>query len=482
MSSSVAQPTSERETFTDPVLFQRRVLKRKLWQTQERIAQAVASKRHVAVKGCHASGKTYLAAGLIPWWLTTFESGKVIQISPTLRQVKIFWDEVALAARESNIRFPEPSVTGLRVNHECYALGISSSRGVNVQGFHGDNVLIIADEAPGIEEDIWDAMEGIAAGGSVVLLELGNPTVPSGHFFDSFHRDRRAVECITISAFDSPNLAGLTYETLCQLPDEDLDKSELRYLTSRRWTRDFTRKWGLNHPKVRARVFGEFPEQATNAVFPLAWIERAEQPYDAEELDKIPAGEVIQWGLDVAGPGDDHTALCARVRDYVLMQRAWAEADPLPMILGSLGMLRRQFPRFRLGPGLVDIVGIGYHLAPRIAEQGFECYGFVAGARAMDSEHFVDAKAEGYWGFRERLERRAVRGILDRDCQAQMADLWYFEDHGRTRIESKDDMRERKPGCPSPDETEALIMAYSPIVVRQASVQYQDLDYEISPY
>src|SRR5258708_17111015 len=112
MSSSGVLLKSERETFTDPVLFQRRVLNRKVWSVQERIAQAVATRPHVAVKGCHASGKTYLASGLVPWWLTRYEKGKVVTVSPTLRQVKVFWDEVEVARRGASIRFPECSTTG----------------------------------------------------------------------------------------------------------------------------------------------------------------------------------------------------------------------------------------------------------------------------------------------------------------------------------------------------------------------------------
>jgi hypothetical protein len=53
---------------------------------------------------------------------------------------------------------------------------------------------------------MWDAIEGIRAGGNVRVLELGNPVIPSGHFYDSFTRNRSIYNCISISAFDTPNL------------------------------------------------------------------------------------------------------------------------------------------------------------------------------------------------------------------------------------------------------------------------------------
>ena len=53
------------------------------------------------------------------------------------------------------------------------------------QGFQG-RLLTVVDEAPGVKADIWDAIEGIRAGGDVRVLALGNPTIVSGPFHDAF--------------------------------------------------------------------------------------------------------------------------------------------------------------------------------------------------------------------------------------------------------------------------------------------------------
>ena len=50
-----------------------------------------------------------------------------------------------------------------------------------------------------------------------------NHTVPSGAPYEDFTRLRGQTECITISAFDTPNLEGLTIDSLLQLPDDQLD-------------------------------------------------------------------------------------------------------------------------------------------------------------------------------------------------------------------------------------------------------------------
>ena len=85
------------------------------------------------------------------------------------------------------------------------------------QGFHG-RLLIVVDEAPGVKADIWEAIEGIRAGGDVRVLALGNPTIASGPFHDAFTSNRDGWCTFTISAFDSPNLAGLSLDELLALP------------------------------------------------------------------------------------------------------------------------------------------------------------------------------------------------------------------------------------------------------------------------
>ena len=70
-------------------------------------------------------------------------------------------------------------------------MGFSTNQGENFQGYHGKQVLIIGDEAPGIEPGIFDAIAGIMAGGSVHVVLAGNPSVPSGPFFDAFTTERR---------------------------------------------------------------------------------------------------------------------------------------------------------------------------------------------------------------------------------------------------------------------------------------------------
>src|SRR5580692_3892018 len=103
-------------SLTDPVHFAGGILKSNLWRKQRDIMRAVATKPLVAVKACHASGKTYQAARLALWWLLRFPEGKVINTAPGWRQVRLMWDEIRLAASQSRIAFPVPSATELPIS------------------------------------------------------------------------------------------------------------------------------------------------------------------------------------------------------------------------------------------------------------------------------------------------------------------------------------------------------------------------------
>ena len=107
---------AELTSLTDPVHFAGDILKSSLWRKQRDIMRAVATKPLVAVKACHASGKTYQAARFALWWLLRYPEGKVINTAPSWRQVKLMWEEIRLARRDSRIIFPVPNATELRIS------------------------------------------------------------------------------------------------------------------------------------------------------------------------------------------------------------------------------------------------------------------------------------------------------------------------------------------------------------------------------
>src|SRR5712691_1585108 len=286
----------------DPSLFARILLGQDIWSKQDEILQALAKFPRTAVKACHASGKTYIAAGAVLWWITRHKEAVAVTTAPTWTQVeRLLWGEIRSAVYRAKIAFPKPTATSLQLGPGRYAIGLSTNEGVRFQGFHG-NVLIVLDEAPGILPEIFEAVESIRVGGDVRVLALGNPIIASGPFYDAFSSNRESWNLITISAFDTPNLQGITMEQLLEMSDKELDENPRPYLTTRRWVKEKYLEWGLGHPLWESRVLGNFPLQSEDALLSLSWLEQAKLRTEGD-------GEL--WaGLDVAGPGEDETALC----------------------------------------------------------------------------------------------------------------------------------------------------------------------------
>jgi len=431
----------------DPVYFAELMLGARLWSKQAEILRSVATHARTAVAACHSSGKTYVTALLVLWWLAIHKQAIAVTTAPTWIQVqRLIWGEIHAAWSRSKLKFPPPNATSLEIGPGRYAMGLSTNEGVRFQGFHG-NVLIVLDEAPGIRPDLYEAIEGIRAGGDVRVLALGNPIIASGPFYDYFTVNRGSCNTINISAFDTPNLEGISLEGLLELSDEELAADKLPYLTRRRWVREKYSEWGPDHPCWAARVLGQFPVQSENALVSLAWLEIGKLREDGD-------GDLCA-GIDVAGPGECETVLCIRRGPVVVHLQTWANPDPRGDLLAALMPYRTQLKKVS-----VDTVGIGYYLAQHLKDQKLPVQEVNVGEAALDKEKFANLKAQLYWGLRERAQAGDLRGLKDDRAIAQLAGIQYHHNaRGQVVIESKEEALKR--GVPSPDRAEGIMLAFA---------------------
>lgn len=447
------------ETVRDPVLFAERFLNSSLWPVQAEILRSIIRHPRTAVKACHSSGKTFVAALAVLWWLARYTKGVVISTAPTSLQVeKLLWGEIHTALKRCTAyRFPKPLLTELKFNADRYALGFATSvtksnEGVKAQGFHGEHVLVVVDEAPGIDPKIWDAIEGARAGGDVRVLALGNPTIASGPFYDAFTANREGCNPITISAFDTPNLAGLSLPDLLDLSNEDLDVNARPYLTTRRWVREKYFEWGPGHPLWESRVLGQFPAQAEDALLSLRWLEQAK----VSEL-RPGVGVKVRAGLDVAGPGEAETVLTIRRGPRIEAQAAWPLEDPRGEVVATLKPYRDSG---ELEAVNVDSIGIGWGMFCHLRDMGFPVKAINVGEAAKDTEKFANLKAELYWGLRLRAQANELSSLTDEKCIGQLAGIRYWHNaRGQVVIESKDEAKKR--GVKSPDRAESVMLAFA---------------------
>ncbi len=469
-SLSAGELRRAREALLDPVQFSQRVLQRDLWETQRAILRAVARapRSRTSIKSCHASGKTFDAADAVLWWISHDREAIAVTTSPSwLQVVRQIWGEIRKAVRHARVQFPEPSQYELRLADDNYALGISTNESERFSGWHGKKVLVVIDEAPGVKPFIHEAIEGIRAGGDVRILELGNPVVPTGPFFDHHTEQRTTWTTITISAFDTPNLAPLVPAKLAKalpamgererdealvgllaaLTPEQLDQNVRPYLINRRFVLEKWDEWGASgNPLWDARVMGRFPKQADNALIPLGWLE------DAKARPAEDPGGRLEIGIDVAGPGEAETVVYVRCGHAILDFAAFNQPDPRGEVVRFLQPYKAREHLIK-----VDSIGVGYYFLRHLLDLGFTAAGVNVGLPANDPERFVNRKAELYWALRERAEDGQLAGLVDEATIAQCCGILYRHDaRGRVAVESKDDIRLR--GAKSPDRAEALML------------------------
>jgi hypothetical protein len=466
--------SSEQETLAhaariiaDPALFARHFLCHNIWDTPAAIMRSVRDHQRTVVKACHASSKTFTAADVVLWWFARSPRAICLTTAPTWTQVeKLLWGEIHQTVRTGRIQFPRLYAAELRNDSGNFAIGLSTNEGVRFQGWHGE-VLVVLDEALGVRPDIWDAIEGIRAGGDVHVLAIGNPNAGGGQFADAFG-PRSGWMRFTIDGLDTPNTRGCGPTPHARLAEivahgdagdvAYLNANVRPYLITRSYIYEKFGEWGESHPLWECKVRGLFPSHSEYAVFPLPWLERAE-----EHSPHAPTSGPVDVGIDVAGPGRAETAAYAvRGREYVdiVESSAWQLSDPRGPVLFWLARLRERYGVRRVK---IDVAGIGHFFALAVEDAGYavDRVNFGDAPRPEREPKFANCKADLYWTTRTLLEHGKLGGLVDKVTVAQGAPvLWHPTPMGLIEIESKEKLAAR--GVASPDRMEALIIAFAP--------------------
>ena len=437
MSRPPYQPRPEQ--CSSPVQFAREVLGVTLWSKQEEVLEALKDHQRVAVKSGNGLGKGFSAAAAILWFLCCYDPAVVLSTAPTFRQVRhVLWREVHRLYRRASFPLGGKLLdTHLEMSEFRFALGLSADSDDEFQGFHSPNMLIVVDEAEGVEETIYEAIEAIMTSEHCRLLLIGNPTTVSGTFRAAFHEDRILYHTITISALESPNVKA--------------ERVVTRGLTTQRWVEERKKVWGEENPIYQARVLGEFSDPGEDTLIALSMVEEATGRESTEPSEE----EQPVLAVDVARFGSDKSVILRRRGMVVEDVQAYRGLDTMKLT----GLIVAAIDSCNPQEVIVDEVGIGAGVVDRLREQGHRVQGINVGRPAQDSQHYANLRAEGYWRLRQLFTEGAISVPVDNDLVGQLTALRYgFNSLGHVVIESKDEMRRR--GVPSPDKADALMLAF----------------------
>lgn len=427
------------------------VLGRNPWDKQVEIIEAVFKHRRVAVAGCVSSSKTNAAAMLVLAWLFAFpRNSRVFTLAPSYRQVDVnLWGELPrmhAAARiplggkmlETTEYKPDPRYKN------WYALGFSTKEPEMVHGIHGENDLLVIDDAHAVPEPMFDEVENMMAGGNTHIVLLYNTMRLSGTTYACRHADRARWHNIAISYWDTPNgKAGKPIIPGMLLPD-----------TVKTWIA----KYGRDSNFVRVKVDAKAPKQEADTLIPLEHLELAL----AREVPEPDADSPRAYGQDVARFGDDNSSRC-EIHGRKVLPIISVNGQDTMATAGSLLHALSEKP----GAVAIDVIGVGSGVYDKVAEEGVDAIAVNVAEKSIEVD---EAGKEKYANLRAQLWDEAAWALDPRNPEAlqlppgsdrliaQLSSVKKnFDSKGRMIIEPKDKMKARL--GESPDEADAFCLA-----------------------
>lgn len=427
-----------------PVLFVQEVLGIDPDDWQKDVLRAVGrGERGVSVRSAHGVGKSCCASWAMIWALLTHFTVKVVVTAPTGPQLyDALFAEVKRWVRElpggwaDLIEVKSSKIELVQAPNECFISARTSRAEAPeaMQGVHADYVLLVADEASGIPEAVFEAAIGSMSGENATTMLLGNPTRGGGFFFNSHHSSAEGWYGTKVSAYDSPRVS-----------QEFIDS--------------VAREYGADSNAFRVRVLGEFPTADDDTVIPRSAVEAAM----SRDIDTMPFWSRV-WGLDCARFGDDKTVL-TKMQGRVLAepQTAWAKLSTMEVV----GRVKREWdilePSKRPEAINVDVIGLGAGVVDRLRELGLPAYGInVSEAPALAGE-YKNLRSELWFKGRDWFMDGST-AIPTEGCEQLVEELTsvaydVVDSNGKISVEAKSKTKKRLRRSPDHADSFLLCMA-----------------------
>lgn len=422
---------------------------------QEKVLRDIGrGERRVSVAACHGPGKTFAAAIAVNHKLVCHFPQHVVVTAPSkgqlegalVKEVKILFKQLPPVLQEL-FEVKKTRIELRAAPEESYfeARTAREEKPEALQGVHCDGgfVLLIADEASGIHEKIYEAAAGSMSGHNTTTLLLSNPTRSSGFFFDTHHK-----------------LADMwcTY----RVSHEDSDR------VTDDFVEDIRRRYGEDSNAYRVRCQGLFPKTDDDTVIPYEFCIAARD----RDITLPPAHRMDQiWSLDVARFGDDANCLLKRNRLAVLPDiQVWGGVD----LMETTGRVKLEWddtPEVeRPSQILVDVIGYGAAVVDRLRELGLPVRGINVAEGSSYKDRYLNLRAELWFTAREWLMKQdrklpKCEGGCSRDCnherlvQELTAPKYETTSSGKLKVESKADMKKR--GHRSPNVADAMVLSFA---------------------
>ncbi len=388
---------------------------------------AVIEEDTVAGRGV---GKSALVSWLVLWSISTAADTRGVVTANTADQLRTkTWAELSkwygmfiakrlftLTATAIHIADDPDREKSWRID----ALPWNAERPEAFNGLHnqGKRLLILFDEASGIDEVIWEGTEGSLSGGKtqILFLRYGNPTRTSGRFFSNCTNPRRN----TVTRVDSRTVR----------------------FSNKKQIQDWIDEYGEDSDWVRVHVKGMFPRAGFSNFISPEMAHAASRRRLQENAYKV---HPKIMSVDPARFGDDRSVITVRQGPMLHYQLALQGFDGVDLAGRIAELVRNEGPFLCIA---YDAIGVGADLDSSLRRiPGLPTLIPVMwGVPAKDDKQYANQRAECWGKMRDWLESgQLMSGEFARAAEAlseEMCSVDYMYDAKfRIQIQAKKDIK-----------------------------------------
>lgn len=404
-------------------------------QQTQLILAAKKDNCRVAVKSSQGAGKTACLAWLTMLYLLTLEDCRILVSSPSYQQLsRIYHTEILKWHSKMPEMFQEFfEITKERISIKGKPQQFASLVTANpsnlesLQGLHAENVIILVDEASGVEKEVWEVFIGTLGFGKTKLIATSNPVRSSGFFYEIFSKKIKSWTRITFNALNS-NLS--TPEWIQEMKDTYQEDSDI----------------------YSVRVLGEFGRLSEEQFIATDIVEHAISAH-LDPINYIHFPKVV--GVDVARYGVDKTVFVLRQGPKLLDVTSFSQLNNMEIVSKLVEYRNLHNPSVIF----IDALGTGSGVFDRAKELHLPVKEVIASNKSTEPLKYFNLRSQ-LWGYmRDWLENGADLPYHE-ELKAELLAMTYgFSAKVQIQLSSKHDLKKR--GLPSPDHSDALSMTFA---------------------
>ena len=303
-------------------------------------------------------------------------------------------------------------------------------------GVHNyDGVMVIFDEASGIDDAIWAVTAGFFTENTPnrFWLAFSNPRRNTGYFYEC-HNSKR--DFWNTKIVDARTVEGTDKAVYQQIIDE----------------------YGADSSQAAVEVYGDFPSAGDDQFISSSIVDEAMRRPLLKDLSAP-----IIVGVDPARFGSDSTVIAIRQgRDIIGIKRFKGD-DTMTVV----GHVIEAIEEYKPALVVIDEGGVGGGVVDRLKEQRYKIRGVNFGNKSKNPLMYGNLRAQMWGDMRQWLKTASIPSdrVLKTDL---ISPVMKPDSKGTIFLESKKDMKAR--GLASPDAADAICVTFAyPVAHREYS-------------